>query len=119
MDRHRVRQPLPLRQLPREGPRQLTLLRAVQLVRKRDLHLDEQPPVGPLPRVGRLPVASRIVGGPRRHVAVFDVLDLVRVAAVLALAGDIVVLRCCRLASRCAAHAGSEVTDRHGFRVAR
>ena len=99
--------------LLRERPRQFDLLVPVEGVRERGGDGPEKPAVRPLEVVGGLPVRPGVVGGPLGHVAALGEDQVVAPPAppVLALAGDVVVLRGPALARLPAADPALEVTE--------
>jgi len=120
VDRQRVGQPLGRGQVPGEHPRKGSLAALWQLLRERELHLAIHPPVRSFVPIGRVPVPPGVVLCPRGHVPARDVGDLSTVVripfvalGVLPLAGDVVVLRCGRMAARLRSDAHLEMVDGH------
>ena len=76
VQRQRVGQVLRVGQMVGKAHRQLLPLAGVQGERQGKFQALEQPPVGPLVQVGRVPVGRRRGGRPPRHVARFGIHQL-------------------------------------------
>ena len=90
VDRQGVGQLLPIGQMAGKADRQRALLVDAQRYGQGHFHPLEQPPVGPLVQVGRVPIGGRLGFGPARHVVGFGIHQLGGlVPAVLGLALDV------------------------------
>ena len=90
MDRQRVGQPLSFGQTLGEPGGQFPPLPLAQFLGKRELDFAVQPPVGPLVLVRRLPIRTRVLLGPLRHMVVFFVFQFLPVLLVAPLALDVI-----------------------------
>lgn len=81
VDRQAIGQLLGGGQLPRKADRQLPLFSGAQRGRQGKFQPLEQPSIGPLVQVGRVPIGQRIGLGPPRHMTRFAVEHIVRPVA--------------------------------------